>query len=113
MCHVCGEGERMKIDISKYKDVEPQTREKINWLDVIRNPKFCEDCGSKYILKSARVNGYDPITGEPKIILKWYCPGLKLEMGSWSWWRKLKNELKTFPYEFYHHVSFETNEKGE
>lgn len=104
----------MKIDISKYKDVEPQANKKGGVFgDRILNPKFCKECGSKYVLKEGYVDGYDELTGEPKIILKWYCPGLKLEIGSWSWWRKLKNELKTFPYEFYHHSSFETNEKGE
>lgn len=47
----------MKIDISKYKDVE------------LKEYRFCLECGGKLILKKAYISGYDWHTGEPEIRL--------------------------------------------
>ena len=78
----------MKIDISKYKDVE------------LKKYRFCLECGGKLILKKAYISGYDWHTGEPEIRLLWKCPNQK-------WWKVWEKTV------FFQHSDHVTNEKGE
>lgn len=101
----------MKIDISKYKDVEPQANKKGGFSgDRILNPKFCVDCGSRYILKEGWIRGFNPLSGEPNIMLRWECSSKE----KWSWWKRFwHQDIPSSSSPWVYHESFSTNEKGE
>lgn len=75
----------MKIDISKYKDVQFE--------------RFCRKCGKKLILYQAYIDSYEPCGGRPTIYLRWVCPNAFLKS---KYFEGISN-----------HWSYVTNEKGE